>query len=112
MGAGPDSPHVLTGLAGITRLCRCTRGVPVLSAFAADTAVQVGQPGVGREANALGEQPRKRAMKRVAKRPSMSVRRRHYPSPVLGPLDLWWQNLGMRAARDPPHGMPAGRRVA
>lgn len=58
MGAGPGMPHVLTGLAGITRLRRCTRGVPVMSAFAADTSVQVGQPGVGREANALGEQPR------------------------------------------------------
>jgi hypothetical protein len=35
----------------------------VLSAFAADTSVQVGQPGVGCEANVLGEQPRNGAMK-------------------------------------------------
>lgn len=56
MGACPGMPHVLTGLAGITQLR--ARGVPVLSVFAADTSVQVGQPGVGREANALGEQPR------------------------------------------------------
>ena len=53
MGADPGIPRVLTGLAGITRLCRCARGVPVLLAFAADTGVQVGQPGVGRGANAL-----------------------------------------------------------
>ena len=57
----PDRARPLTRpaarSAAITRLCRCARGVPVLSAFAADTGVQVGQPGVGHEANALGEKP-------------------------------------------------------
>ena len=57
MGADPGILRVLTGLAGITRLCRCTRGVPVLLAFAAHAGVQAGQPGVGREANVLGEKP-------------------------------------------------------
>lgn len=69
MGADPGIPRVLTGLAGITRLYRCARGVPVLPTFAADTGVQVGQPGVGREANALGEKPRNGQTTRFAKRP-------------------------------------------
>lgn len=113
MGADLGIPRVLTGLAGITRLCRCARGVPVLSAFAADTGVQVSQPGVGREANALGEKPRNGQMTRFAKRPSMAVRRAAAARPRFwGPLDLWWKNLRMRAARDPPRGMPARRRVA
>jgi hypothetical protein len=90
MGADPGIPRVLTGLAGITRLSRCARGVPVLPAFAADTGVQVGQPGVGREANALGEKPRIGQMTRFAKRPfNGATARRHCQSPVLGVRSIY-----------------------
>ena len=74
MGADPGIPRVLTSLTGVTRLPRCTRGVPVLWAFAADTGVQVGRPGVGREANALASSLA-RANDAIRKRPSMALRR-------------------------------------
>jgi hypothetical protein len=55
VGADPGIRRVLSGLVGISWLRWCTRGFPVLLTFAADTRMQVGQPGVGRKPNALGE---------------------------------------------------------
>lgn len=88
MGADPGIPPVLTGLTGVTRLCRCTRGVPVLSAFAADTGVQVGQPGVGREANALASSLA-RANDAIRKRPSMALRRAATARPGSGVRSIY-----------------------
>ena len=91
MGADPGIPRVLSGLAGISWLRWCTRGVPLLPAFAADTGMQVGQPGAGRKPNALGGLATgSEAFRRASF--NAGTARRHCQVPVLGPLGLWGES--------------------